>query len=172
MVNKCWAQFPEPPDPSTLDRSDKSILQRDLLSIECAKKLNEALRLHHKRRNCPDPSSLSKSISDTTEEVVNHRKFGIVNQIHHAVRMPRNHSMESSVPAEKDGLFSSLRFWVIAIWAFCGLGFLLVMFVLFSGCKGKGPRSKSYRSKRRSSYSGFLDMNGRDRHLKNAELSL
>ncbi|ESR60422.1 peptidyl serine alpha-galactosyltransferase [Citrus sinensis] len=172
MVNKCWAQFPEPPDPSTLDRSDKNILQRDLLSIECAKKLNEALRLHHKRRNCPDPSSLSKSISDMTEEVVNHRKFGIVNQIHHAVSMPRNHSMESSVPAEKDGLFSSLRFWVIAIWAFCGLGFLLVMFVLFSGCKGKGPRSKSYRSKRRSSYSGFLDMNGRDRHLKNAELSL
>lgn len=172
MVNKCWAQFPEPPDPSTLDRSDKNILQRDLLSIECAKKLNEALRLHHKRRNCPDPSSLSKSISDTTEEVVNHRKFGIVNQIHHAVSMPRNHSMESSVPGEKDGLFSSLRFWVIAIWAFCGLGFLLVMFVLFSGCKGKGPRSKSYRSKRRSSYSGFLDMNGRDRHLKNAELSL
>ncbi|QHO17588.1 uncharacterized protein DS421_10g313480 [Arachis hypogaea] len=52
MVNRCWAKFPDPPDLSTLDRANEDGFQRDLLSIECAKTLNEALTLHHERR-CP-----------------------------------------------------------------------------------------------------------------------
>lgn len=177
VVNKCWVQFPEPPDPSTLDQTDQDILQRDLLSLECAKKLNEALQLHHKRRNCPDPSSLTKMVSDITDETVSSRKFGKINRIDTVRSNPvlTNHledSEDSSPPAVKDGLFSSLRFWVITMWAFCGMGFLAVMFVIFSGHKGKGTRSKSYRNKRRSSYTGFMDLNGRDRHLRSAELSL
>ncbi|KAG9158249.1 hypothetical protein Leryth_000382 [Lithospermum erythrorhizon] len=58
VVNKCWAKFPEPPEPSSLDQSDEEAYQRDLLSIECVRTLNEALYLHHQRRKCPDPNSL------------------------------------------------------------------------------------------------------------------
>ncbi|KAJ0051347.1 hypothetical protein Pint_02890 [Pistacia integerrima] len=159
VVNNCWAQFPDPPEPSTLDQTDEKLLQRDLLSIECGKKLNEALRLHHIRRNCPDPSSFVKSNSDTTKEAVSYRKLDGVNGVD---------TQESALPAVKDGLFSSLRFWAIALWAFCGVGFLVVMFVVFSGRTGKGTRGK--RNKRRT-YLGMSDMNGRDRLLR-GDLSL
>ncbi|KAL5793316.1 hypothetical protein ACOSP7_001910 [Xanthoceras sorbifolium] len=165
IVNKCWARFPDPPDPLTLDRSDENILQRDLLSLECAKTLNEALRLHHVRRNCPDPSLVSKSDSGITNEGGS-RKFGRFGGID-TVRSnptPIDHSQQSTLPAVKDGLFSSLKSWIVALWAFSGLGFLVVMVVVFSGRKGKGTRSKNYRNKRRSSYSGFSDLNGRDKH--------
>lgn len=168
VVNRCWAQFPDPPDPSTLDQTDNNILQRDLLSIECVKTLNEALRLHHQRRKCSDPNSLSNSNSDAADEVVASRKFGKLD-VRSAVEgnhVQMNHSQELSEPTVTDGLFSSVRFWVIAMWAFCGLGFLTVASVLFSSRKGKGKRGKSYRIKRRNSGSGFMDVNGRDRHLQ------
>ncbi|KAM5581849.1 peptidyl serine alpha-galactosyltransferase [Rosa sericea] len=168
VVNRCWAQFPDPPDPSTLDQTDNNILQRDLLSIECIKTLNEALRLHHVRRKCPDPNSLSNSNSDAADEVVVSRKFGKMNvtSVVESNHDQKNQSQELSEPTETDGMFSSVRFWVIAFWAFCGLGFLTVASVLFSGRKGKGKRGKSYRVKRRNSGSGFMDVNGRDRHLQ------
>ncbi|CAL5191681.1 unnamed protein product [Lathyrus oleraceus] len=52
IVNKCWAKFPEPPDPSTLDHDNEKSLQQNLLSIECVKTLNEALHQHHERVGC------------------------------------------------------------------------------------------------------------------------
>ncbi|MFS7985079.1 hypothetical protein Hanom_Chr11g00994201 [Helianthus anomalus] len=55
MVNRCWAKFPDPPDPSEADQTNVDTLQRDLLSIECGKTLNEALVLHHESRGCGDP---------------------------------------------------------------------------------------------------------------------
>lgn len=167
VVNKCWATFPEPPDPSTLDQSDENILKRDLLSIECAKTLNEALRLHHIRRNCPDPNSISKSDSSSKKEVATSRKFGRLGGIDTVRSNPTtNNLQQSSRTEEKDGLFSSLRGWIVALWAVSGLGFLIVMLVVFSGRRGKGKRGKSYRNKRRSSHSGSVDTNGRDRHLR------
>jgi hypothetical protein len=42
-----------------------------------------------------------------------------------------------------------LRFWVVALWMISGLGFLAVMFMVFSGRKSKGSKSKTYRSRRR-----------------------
>ncbi|KAJ0625614.1 putative glycosyltransferase HPAT/SRGT1 [Helianthus annuus] len=33
MVNRCWAKFPDPPDPSEADQTNVVTLQRDLLSI-------------------------------------------------------------------------------------------------------------------------------------------
>lgn len=167
VVNRCWAQFPDPPDRSTLDQTDNNILQRDLLSIECVKTLNEALRLHHERRKCPDPNSLSNSNSEAADEVITSRKFGKLD-VRSAVEnnhVQMNHSQKLSEPIVTDGMFSSVRFWVIAMWAFCGLGFLTVASVLFSSRKGKGKRGKS-RIKRRNSGSGFMDVNGRDRHLQ------
>ncbi|KAL9276087.1 hypothetical protein ACSQ67_026368 [Phaseolus vulgaris] len=66
MVNRCWAKFPEPPDPLTLDHNDEENLQRDFLSIECVKTLNEALRLHHEKMDCRKDGSISKlNVSST-----------------------------------------------------------------------------------------------------------
>lgn len=90
VVNKCWSKFPDPPDPSMLVRTDENTLQRDLLSIECAKTLNKALLLHHERRNCSDPTSLSTSNQETSGEVTLSRKFGKSDTI------LKNDSIESS----------------------------------------------------------------------------
>lgn len=169
VVNKCWAKFPDPPDASTLDRSDNNILQRDLLSIECAKTLNEALFLHHKR-NCPDPNSQSISNEDTAKKVASSRKFGrfegsdIIN-IPKPVKNSQEsieHSQESS--PSTDGWFGSFRLWAIIFWVFSCCGFMVVLFVLFSGQKIR-VKGRSYRSKRKS----YADVNGRDRLLRNAE---
>ncbi|KAE8021395.1 hypothetical protein FH972_007289 [Carpinus fangiana] len=161
MINRCWAKIPDPPDPSTLDRTDENLLQRDLLSIECAKTLNEALRLHHERRNCTDTSTLSTSNLNTAKEVAMSRKFGSFDESHdHALRsnhVPKNSSHGLLKPATIDGMFSSFRFWVVALWVFAGLGFFAVMFVVFSGSKRKGTRAKTYRNKRRASHSGYFD---------------
>ncbi|MFS7932418.1 hypothetical protein Hanom_Chr04g00367641 [Helianthus anomalus] len=54
MVNRCWAKFPDPSDPSEADQTNVDTLQRDLLSIEREKTLNEALLLHHESRGCGD----------------------------------------------------------------------------------------------------------------------
>jgi len=158
MINRCWAKIPDPPDPSTLDRTDENSLQRDLLSIECAKTLNVALRLHHERKNCTDPSTLS---TNTAKEVAMSRKFGSFDESHdHALRsnhMPKNNSHGLPKLSVIDGMFSSFRFWVVALWVFAGLGFFAAVFVVFSDRKRKGTRGKTYRNKRRSSHSGYVD---------------
>ena len=167
LINKCWAKFPDPPDPSTLDTSNDDIQQRDLLSIECAKKLNEALFLHHKRRNCPDPNSLSTSAWDASKEATMSRKFGRFEETYVAKNdhSPMNISKQSSVSGvTTDKTFSLFRFWLIGLWAFSVLGFLAVMLVLFLGRRGRGRKTKNYKSKRMS-YPGILDMNGHDRDM-------
>ncbi|KAM7266959.1 hypothetical protein ACFE04_009125 [Oxalis oulophora] len=148
IVNKCWAKFPDPPDPSTLDRSDENALQRDLLSIECGKTLNEALFLHHKKRNCPDGSTPKQN---TIDDVASSRKFGRFSERSNS--SPRNYTRSLSPPEDKDkdGLFSTLRVWVIALWVISGCGFLVVMSLLFSGRRGKLGKGKTHRNKRRSS---------------------
>ncbi|XP_050233680.1 peptidyl serine alpha-galactosyltransferase [Mercurialis annua] len=173
MINKCWAKFPDPPDPLTLDHTDNDTLQRDLLSIECAEKLNDALLLHHKRRNCPDPGSLSNSNSFASNEAVSSIKSDKIEESN-VVRsnVPTKDSEETSLQKTKDGLVGSLRIWVIMLWALSGVGFIVVMLMMFVGRKSKGAKGKRYRNKRRSSYLGFLDTNGRERFLPNADASL
>lgn len=225
MVNKCWAKFPDPPDPSSLDQTDNNALQRDLLSIECATTLNEALRLHHERRKCPDPNTIStpkrervnqervnetKTNAETrtdaetrtgvetradaetrngvetradTEtrtdaetrmavETTTSRKFGNADDVQ-ALRhdeMPKNNSQKSSSQVEtSNGTFTSMRFWIMVLWAVSIFLFLGVMSVVLKGRKGLKKRGKGYKAKRRTSYSGFWDTNGQDRHLRNAE---
>ncbi|KAI8554682.1 hypothetical protein RHMOL_Rhmol05G0117500 [Rhododendron molle] len=242
VVNKCWSKFPDPPDPSMLDRTDENTLQRDLLSIECAKTLNKALLLHHERRNCSDPTSLSTSNQETSGEVTLSRKFGKIDTVH-VVRSDtvlKNDSIESSKDSKeslddskeslkdskessedskesfdakessqdsKESLddskessedsqkplkdskessndskisslsavtnqtFSSFRFWIVYLWIFGILGFLAVMYTMLSGRRGHRKRGKNYKHNRRPSYSGYIDTNGHDRHLRNAESS-
>ncbi|KAJ9135422.1 hypothetical protein P3X46_032608 [Hevea brasiliensis] len=134
LINKCWTKFPDPPDPSTLNWTDEDILERDLLT----------LLMHHKKRNCPDPRSLSNSNSDTAKEVVSSRKFGRIDGSN-AVRsnpLSIKHSQESSLHAANDGLFGFLRFRVIILWANSGLGFVAVMFMVFLGRKNKGTKGQ------------------------------
>ena len=155
IVNKCWAKFPDPPDPLTLDQNDKEKYERDLLNIECIRTMNEALRLHHVRRKCQDPNSPPALNSDTTKEHGHSRKFGKLDLASYTAKNNQtetNTSQESSEPTEKDGAFNSLRFWIIVLWAVSGLGFLAVIFFLFSGRRGKGMRGKHHRSKRRTPY--------------------
>lgn len=224
LVNKCWAKFPDPPDPSSLDQTDNNSLQRDLLSIECATTLNEALRLHHERRKCPDPNTLSppnrarvnqergnetrtnakKRTSAETRtnaetrtsaetrtdaetktsagtktsaearmavETTTSRKFGNVDDVQ-ALRhdeIPKNNSQKSSEAETSNGTFTSMRFWIMVLWALSIFGFLGVMCVMLRGRKGLKKRGKGYKSKKRTTYSGFWDTNGQDRHIRNAE---
>lgn len=167
VVNKCWGKFPDPPDPLTLNHTSENLRQRDLLSIECATSLNEALRLHHVRRKCPDPSSLVTSNQETTNEATMSRKFGKIDSSH-VIRsgpVPTNETWESSVtsvPARTNQTFSTFRFWMISFWIFAILGILVVMSVLFSERKVQKKRGKLYKPKRRSTYSGFMDINGHD----------
>lgn len=229
VVNKCWSKFPDPPDPSMLDRTDENTLQRDLLSVECAKTLNKALLLHHERRNCSDPTSLSTSNQETSGEVTLSRKFGKMDTLHVArsdtvlkndsiesskdskeslddskeslkdskessedskeslddskessedsqkpskdSKESSNDSKISSLSAVTNQTFSSFRFWIVYLWIFGILGFLAVMYTMLSGRRGHRKRGKNYKHNRRPSYSGYVDKNGHDRHLRNAESS-
>lgn len=153
MVNRCWAKFPDPPEPSTLNKTDNDVLQRDLLSIECIRTINEALQLHHERKKCQDPNSPPATLnSETTTETSYSRKFGKVDPSFTLKINNRetNTSQESSETTEKDGGFSSLRFWIIVLWVASGLGFVAVIFFLFSGLRWKGTRGRHHRNKRKT----------------------
>ncbi|CAA2986284.1 peptidyl serine alpha-galactosyltransferase [Olea europaea subsp. europaea] len=186
FVNKCWAKFPDPPDPSTLDHTEENALQRDLFSIECGNTLNEALRLHHEKKKCPDPTSISSPIrenldsislsppnQETAREVTTSRKFGKIEEISASRHSPdlKNESRESSLPAMANETFTAMRFWIIGLWAFSIFVFATVISVMLSGRKGQRKRGKSFKTKRRSSHSGFRDLNGNDSHLRSAEIA-
>ncbi|XP_058768807.1 peptidyl serine alpha-galactosyltransferase-like [Vicia villosa] len=141
IVNKCWAKFPEPPDPSTLDHDNEKSLQQNLLSIECVKTLNEALRLHHERNGCNRGNSMSTSKGNTTD--------GSVISKH----MLANDSEElASVDNDRMGIPNSFRFWVLFLCVFSGLGFLVVIFWVHSGQKRRGMKMKHHRVRRRNLY--------------------
>ncbi|XP_022879295.1 peptidyl serine alpha-galactosyltransferase [Olea europaea var. sylvestris] len=186
LVNKCWAKFPEPPDPSTLDRTDENALQRDLLSIECGNALNEALRLHHEKKKCPDPTSISSPVrespdsillsppnQETASEVTTSRKFGKIEEISTLIRSPdlKNKSRELSQPAMAKETFTSMRFWIIGLWAFSIFVFITVMSVMLSSRKGQKKKGRSFKTKRRASHSGIWEPIGNDRHLRSAEIA-
>ncbi|XP_058093790.1 peptidyl serine alpha-galactosyltransferase [Magnolia sinica] len=160
VVNTCWAKFQDPPDPSSVASTDVNIQRRDQLSIECMKTLNKALYLHHKRRNCLDPSAQTNSNEGIKREVALPQSFGRTDGSFRRIRrlsLP-DFASHSSLLDAKDQVFSSLRFWMVGLWAISVLGFLAVISVVLSGRKGDGLRSKPYRNKRRSS-SGFSDTN-------------
>ncbi|KAL8471171.1 hypothetical protein ACS0TY_028749 [Phlomoides rotata] len=196
VVDKCWAKFPDPPDPSTLDHSNKDFFQRDSLSIECAKTLNEALDRHYERRKCSDLNTLSTpalkppqetlsppSLSvptkttlsppsvlspdrKTPSEITVSRKFGKVEEIDSSkdssevkneTHESKNETHGLSPPAEANQAFSSMRSWIIGLWGCSIIGFVVVMFMMISNRRGQKKRGKSYKTKRRSAYSGVWD---------------
>ncbi|CAN7116841.1 unnamed protein product [Brassica rapa subsp. narinosa] len=146
MINKCWSKFPDPPTPSEVHETDNDLRQRDLLSIECGQKLNEALLLHHKRRNCPEPGSESESKEESIS--LGSRKVGKLET------KQAKGSDETTEETTSEGRFSRLKMWVIAVWVISGVGFMVVMLLVCSTRKVRA-RGKGYRNKRRttSSYS-------------------
>lgn len=169
VVHKCWSKFPDPPDPSSLDQTDEDSLQRDLLSIECAKTLNEALRLHHERM-CSNPNSLSTSNSKSSNEVKLSRKFGKIDETHTIQNnnVPMNESREYQV--DDNQMLGSFRIWIISLWAFSIFGFAAIMWILFASRKGQRKRGKSYKSKRRALHTGFGDMNELHKQMRGVDI--
>ncbi|KAK2366351.1 hydroxyproline O-arabinosyltransferase RDN2 [Trifolium repens] len=179
IVNKCWSKFPDPPEPSTLDQSNQENLRRDMLSIECAKTLNEALELHHKKK-CPSADSILISKGDeNTEEKGTSKEIGNTDASIDSItnRVATNHSEELAgvqkedlASVQKDEIPRSLRFWVVFLWAFSGFGFLVVIFLVYSGHSKRRTRMKHPSRRRRSLHSGFMESSGRDRLGRDVDL--
>ncbi|KAH1076536.1 hypothetical protein GYH30_052148 [Glycine max] len=171
VVNKCWAKFPDPPDSSPVDPANNEDLQRDLLSIECAKMLNEALNLHHQKR-CSSDNSLSTSKEEEKKEEGGVSRVSNIDANDDSISNNiSTNRLEESTDVRKDEVPSSFRFWVICLWAFSGVGFLVVIFVVYSGHRRRGTRLKHGR-RRRSLHTGFMETNGRDRHSRGVEVPL
>ncbi|XP_077253057.1 peptidyl serine alpha-galactosyltransferase isoform X2 [Tasmannia lanceolata] len=172
MVNTCWTRFPEPPDPSTLTSTNEDILRRDRLSIECMRTLNNALRLHHERRNCLNPSTKAILNQGIERRAPLPRRVGS-----ERTDIPTVVSRASALPVQYH-VASFLRFSMVVLWGFSVLGFLAVISVALSSRKGERTRSKGYTNKKRASYSGLSDTNGNShqlhdkQHLSNAEMAL
>ena len=142
VVNKCWAKFPDPPDSSPVDPANNEDLQRDLLSIECAKMLNEALNLHHQKR-CSSDNSLSTSKEEEKKEEGGVSRVSNIDANDDSISNNiSTNRLEESTDVRKDEVPSSFRFWVICLWAFSGVGFLVVIFVVYSGHRRRGTRLK------------------------------
>lgn len=149
VVNICWSKFPEPPDPSTLSTSDDNILQRDILSIECGKALNDALYLHHKRRNCPYPSDSNASFT-LSEDV------GLLHELKHG--LIRGRGDEQNIVIEVPSRFFSNSkdkppsFWMVGLWAFSGMGLLALIFMILPRRKGESSRAKAQANRSKRSF--------------------
>ncbi|WOL18737.1 hypothetical protein Cni_G27534 [Canna indica] len=150
IVNTCWAKFPEPPDPSSLSTADANILQRDLLSIECGKALNDALYLHHQRRKCPIPSSTNSNFSLPEEESPSHRLTPEAADENLETRIHNKSYLVADVSSQDaSGTKSELpSIWIFGIWAFCVLGFLAVSLIIFSNRKRQFSKSRGNKSRR------------------------
>ncbi|XP_073119444.1 peptidyl serine alpha-galactosyltransferase [Henckelia pumila] len=176
VVENCWSKFPNPPDPASLDRANEKAFQRDLLSIECVNSLNEALHLHHERKNCPDPKLLSApttpdrpTLSTPPREthdrpslpLPNHENSG---EITTTRKIDKKVELEASgdnseLNEESEGLshpepssqtFTSMRFWILGLWAFSIFGFAAVMWMVISSRKGHKKRGKNFKTRRRA----------------------
>ena len=128
------------------------------------------LTKHHQKR-CSSDNSLSTSKEDKKEENGVSRVNSIdANDDSVSNNISTNQS-EESANARKDEMPSSFRFWVIFLWAFSGVGFLVFIFLVYSGHRRRGTRLKHGR-RRRSLHTGFMETNGRDRHSRGVEVPL
>lgn len=141
MVNTCWAKFPDPPDPSSIASEDPDERARDLLSIECAKTLNTALYLHHKRRKCPTEGVTGGDSIGKEKQEVKLPVDTMVSDVNSA-------SITSSpVHRFKTAARSNMR-WRVAVWGIFVLGFLAVTSLVLSGRKRAGSTPRSSRNKK------------------------
>ncbi|KAL7613352.1 hypothetical protein Lser_V15G07810 [Lactuca serriola] len=142
LVNNCWAKFPDPPETLEADRTNEETYQRDLLSIECGKTLNEALQSHHERRRCGDLRISSRVPPPPDMEIVDEVKFERSDNRSEKV-------VDPLLPSESSQTFLDFRFWMIFLWASSVLGFGVVMMVILRGKRQKkrGKKSRSVSSR-------------------------
>ncbi|CAO2819649.1 unnamed protein product [Amaranthus hypochondriacus] len=130
LVNTCWAKFPDPPDPITLVTTDEDAYNRDLLSIECARTLNEALYLHHKRRDCPDPNILVTLDQVGNKETIHRNEYN-------ANESSGSSELQNSLQSDELNFFVIL---VVLLGVVSFLGVLLLIVRAFAG--GKKRKTK------------------------------
>ncbi|KAK1270019.1 hypothetical protein QJS04_geneDACA014047 [Acorus gramineus] len=162
VVNKCWAKFPDPPDPSTITSTDVNILHRDRLSIECMTTLNTALHLHHQKRACPLQDVHIKSNQAIDNKVRPSWKGEETTENSQRIRKIILSGTQSNVSSKTvpNKVLGSSRLWIVVLWCLLVLGFLAVISMALSTARGEGVRSKGHRMKRRSSFSALSDTNG------------
>ncbi|RLN24058.1 uncharacterized protein C2845_PM07G31960 [Panicum miliaceum] len=151
VINTCWAKFPEPPDPATIMQEGLDARERDLLSIECARALNKALYLHHKRRNCPRIDTVHSTSSNKIERIAHessrNRNRGKFASIDVATEKTVERAAATIPPVHRSRrLARSSRMWIIAVWAVSIVVFLLVISMFFTDRRRSVSRSRVSRS--------------------------
>ncbi|PUZ53422.1 hypothetical protein GQ55_5G051500 [Panicum hallii var. hallii] len=151
VVNTCWAKFPEPPDPDTIMQEGLDARERDLLSIECARALNKALYLHHKRRNCPRIGTIHSTSSNKIERIAHESSRNRNRGKFESMDVAREKTVERAAatipPVHRSRrLARSSRIWIIAVWAVSIVVFLLVISMFFTDRRRSVSRSRVSRS--------------------------
>lgn len=122
-------------------------------------------------RETHDPRSLQPASRETSSEITTSRKLGKFDEGSRHYSKPENVSQELMLLAVTNLTFTSMRFWIIVLWAAAVFGFVALMSAMLSRRKGQKTRGRSFKTKRRTTYSGLWDVNGHDQHLRNAEIS-
>ncbi|KAL8136573.1 hypothetical protein V2J09_002574 [Rumex salicifolius] len=139
LVNTCWAKFPDPP---ALDETtDEDTRARDFLSIDCVRRLNEALYFHHKARQC----------GNSTKRTDISRKMAAI-------------SKPLQITNEEQTALISIMFWIIGLWIVSVVGFWVWILVAMFG--GRGKKGKNQKSKKRKTNTENFGLNGSDRSLR------
>ena len=146
MTNNCWQQFPDPPDQATLATTLSSEERdRDIISIDCVRTLNEALHLHHVKRGCrvPPPQLEALQTSNQDKDLAikmklqdaqeGGRKGGKTSRLKHMKTMLKENSQlafKRTIPN-----IVSPKLWMVWLWAFSVCFFLIMVSALFSKSK-------------------------------------
>ena len=147
MTNNCWQRFPDPPDPATLPATLSSWERdRDIVSIECIRTLNEALHLHHVKRGCriPPPQLDIRAL-----QTLNPDKVTIKMELPGAGAEGGSRGMKASRLKHMKTMFKansqravktfpsivSPRLWMLWLWACMVCFFLLLVYNLFTSHK-------------------------------------
>jgi hypothetical protein len=156
MTNNCWQRFPDPPDQSTLPKSlSPSQFERDSISIECIRTLNQALHLHHVKRGCREPPAQEEPLK-ASKEVIKMKLQGGHPRDGNSSRMD---SMKMMLKDRSEALRSipiliSPKLWMVGLWTLLVSFFLLIVSTLFSRNKAVLQRQRKARSHRHSRSGG------------------
>lgn len=158
MTNNCWTHFPNPPDQSTLPKAlSPREFDRDRISIECIRTLNEALHLHHVKRGCRMPPPVAESLESSKEESKNTNKMKLLDGSQ-GQKASRVNSVKMMLKGKSQRLRSiptviSPKIWMVGLWTLLVSFFLLVVSSLFSRNKAALQRHRKARPGHRYSRS-------------------
>ncbi|KAG0593534.1 hypothetical protein M758_1G329500 [Ceratodon purpureus] len=159
MTNNCWQRFPEPPDQSSLPKSLSALeFDRDSISIECVRTLNEALHLHHVKRGCREPPA-QELLKASRDEIKIKGQTESEGEHLRNVKASRLNSMKMMLKDRSEAMRSipiliNPKFWMVGVWTLLVSFFLLIVTTLFSRNKASLQRQRKARSHRCSRSGG------------------